>query len=107
MKKFFITAIVLFAAVLAAPAFSAFADNTALKDIPMLGDYFKDGGNSKKAYCYLDYKDGFYTYTYCNSKTEKILYKSKNKFRHDASISKNGKIVFYGIDNSVYRYSYA
>ena len=106
MKKIFIMAIVLIITVLAMPPVRTFADNTALKYIPMLDDYFKDGGNSKKAYCYSDYKDGFYTYTYYNRETKKLLYKSKNKFSYDASISKDGKIVFYSIDNSVYRYLY-
>lgn len=107
MKNFFITAVVLIVTVLLIPPVRTFADNTALKDIPMLDAYFKNGGSSKKAYCYSDYKDGFYTYTYYNSKTQKLLYKSENKFSYDASISKDGKIVFYRIDGSVYRYSYA
>lgn len=107
MKRLFFTVIAIIIAVLAIPTVRAFAENTALKDIPMLDNYYTRGGESKKAYCYHEYDGEFYTYTYYNCKTEKVLYKSKDKFSYDASISKNGKIVFYSVNNAVYRYSFA
>ncbi|MDE5991803.1 MAG: hypothetical protein K2G87_02000, partial [Oscillospiraceae bacterium] len=101
MKKFFITAIVLVVTVLTIPAVRAFAAEKPLKDIPIWG-YSESG----KAYCRYDETGGEYVLTYFNSNGSKQLYKSKKKFAHDESFSKDGKTVFYQIDNTVYRYSY-
>lgn len=106
MKKLFLTAVIILAAVCAIPAVGAFADTAALEDIPMLNQYYTRGGESKKAYCYYEYDGEFYTYTYYNCETKKILHKSENKFEYCASISEDGKTAFYVIDNAVYRYAY-
>lgn len=101
MKKFFITAIAVIIAVLSVPVSVAFADNEELADIPM-----RVYSASGKAYCLYEEKDGEYTLTYVNSKGTKQLYKSKEKFKYDSSISEDGKTAFYSVNNTVYRYSY-
>ena len=101
MKKFFIIAIVLIVTVLAIPAVSVFAEGKALEDIPTIG-YTQSG----KAYCLYDESDGEYVLNYINSNGTKRLYKSEKEFRHHESLSKDGKTLFYSINNTVYRYSY-
>lgn len=101
MKKIFITATVIFIAVLSMPAVMAFAADTALEDIPMLDEYYF---GSQKAYLY--YSDGDNkTLTYCSSEKEKILYKSKKNFSYKASISEDGRTVFFSVNDTVYKYS--
>ena len=48
MKKFFVTAIAVIIAVLAIPAVKAFAADTALEDIPILG--YSESGKAVKWY---------------------------------------------------------
>lgn len=101
MKKFFITAATIFIAILSIPVFTAFAADTALEDIPMLNKYYF---GSKKAYLY--YSDGDNkTLTYCSSEKEKVLYKSKKNFSYRASISEDGRTVFFSVNDTVYKYS--
>lgn len=101
MKKFFITATAIFIAVLSIPAVMAFAADTALEDIPMLDEYYF---GSKKAYIYYSDDDNK-TLTYFSSEKEKILYKSKKDFRYKASISEDGRTVFFSVNDTVYKYS--
>ena len=103
MKKFFITAIIIIVTVLAMPAVGAFAADTALEDIPMLNEYYF---GSQKAYLYYS-SDDYYTLTYCSSEKEQVLYKSKENFKikYHASISEDGKTVFFSVNDTVYRYS--
>lgn len=101
MKKIFITAIIFLIAILSAPIFTVSADSGELADIPIRGN-----SKSGKAYCLYDEKDGVHTLNYINSEGTKLLYKSKKKFRHATGISEDGKIVFYIINNTMYRYSY-
>lgn len=101
MKKIFITAMAVIFAALSVNILTVFADNEELADIPI-----RVNSASGKAYCLYEEKDGEYTLTYVNSKGTKQLYRSKEKFKYDSSISEDGKIVFYSVNNTVYRYSY-
>lgn len=101
MKKFFITAIIIFIAILSAPVFTVSADSGELVDIPIRGN-----SESGKAYCLYDEKDGEYTLTYVSSRGTKLLYKSEAEFKYNSSISEDGKTVFYSVNNTVYKYSY-
>lgn len=102
MKKIFITAIILIITVLAMPAVGAFAKEKTLEDIPMLKKYYC---GSQKAYLYSSW-DKYYILTYCCSEREEVLYKSDKEFNYSASISEDGKTVFFSIDNTVYKYSF-
>ncbi|MDE5576039.1 MAG: hypothetical protein K2J11_01455 [Oscillospiraceae bacterium] len=101
MKKF-ITAIIIIVTVLAMPAVGAFAAEKPLEDIPMLNEYYC---GSQKAYLYSSW-DKYYILKYCSSEREEVLYKSDKEFDYSASISEDGKTVFFGINNIVYKYSY-
>lgn len=90
MKKFFITAIIIFIAILSAPVFTVSADSGELADIPIRGH-----SESGKAYCLYDEKDGEYMLTYVSSRGTKLLYKSEEEFKYNSSISEDGKTLFY------------
>ena len=109
MKKIFFTVTMILAAVFIMPCVCANAEKVTLDDVPMLYNDFRNGGKSKKAYLYYAYDEDSkkYTLTYYNSRSSKLLYKSDDEFYHGASISEDGTIAFYCINDSVYRYSYA
>ena len=76
--------------------------HTLLEDIPM---HDNDYQGSKKAFVYPRYGK-YFQLIYRNCNGEKIIYKTTDSIDFDISVSEDGTVVYYTVDNAVYRYSY-
>jgi len=78
--------------------------NTLLEDIPM---HDEDYQGSTKAFVYSRYDTNTNYLIYRNCNGEEVIYKSSKDFDYEISISEDGAVVYYVVNGTVYRYSYA